>query len=239
MISPRKPEEKSFTLIETVMALGLVVAIVLEVASVQGNAIHFTLWSRKATQASWLAQGIMAEIEYKSKFYPIKELRTEATMKDRNFSESLCPKGQAPECADMTYTVTIDEFKLPILDLMLGQKGDDSASDKKSEEGPGGAMGGMGSLIKDQVKNILGDEIMKIARVEVFWPEGATRDSVALSYLILNQQSLDNYIETMEPIKNTGSNGVDPAPPQPGPLVPSESGGAPIDSGVTEEGDSQ
>ena len=195
--SPRfRQGEKSFTLLETVIALGLMVTIILEVSSVQGGAINFGRFARKVTQATWLAKAVMSEVEYRSKFYPLKELKSDATMKNREISESLCPKDPIYDC-DFTYTVTIDDFKLPIIDILLGDKSDDS-----KEDSSGKADDPMASLIRDKVKEILGDDILKLAKVEVFWPEGATRDSVTLTYLLANQNGLDEYIEQLPPLKN-------------------------------------
>lgn len=190
-----KPGERSFTLLETVIALGLMVTIILEVSSVQGNAINFNTYARKATQASWLAKAIMSEIEYKAKFYPLKELKTDPTFKDRPISESLCPKGPIYDC-DYTYTVTIEDFKLPIIEIMLGSKPKEGNDGQESAEDP------MASFIQDKVKEILGEDVMKIAKVEVFWPEGALRSSVTLTYLLTNQNGLDEYIEQLPPLKD-------------------------------------
>lgn len=190
----RKKHEKSFTLIETIIALGLMVVVILEVASVQGKSVGLTFLSKKMVEASWYAKAIMSEIEYKSKFYPFKELRSDPSMRDKAIGPSLCKKISSDDC-DFTYTVSIDDFKLPIVDIMLGDTKGKKSSDDEQAENP------MKEMIKSKIKEILGDEVLKIAKVEVFWPEGAYRNSVYLTYLLTNQKSLDDYIEQLPPFK--------------------------------------
>lgn len=196
----RSPSERSFTLLETIIALGLMVSLIMEVSTVQGNSINFSVFTKKSSRATWIAKAIMAEIEYKSRFYPAKEMKSDPTLRERPVSESLCKKVPQNDC-NFTYTVLIDEFKLPIIDLLTGKKKktDEDSQSGESEEDP------MSALIKDRVKDILGDDILKIATVEVFWPEGSRRESVRLAYLFANQQSLDEYIETLPPIVSTAS----------------------------------
>ena len=110
--------EASFTLLETIIALGIMVVMVLEVSVILGRAVGFSKYERKVTQATWLAKFIMTQIEYKSKFYDIKEIS--ASIKDQKFSEDVCPKDPSFDC-NFTYSLTIEEWKLPVLDIALGQ----------------------------------------------------------------------------------------------------------------------
>ena len=57
-------------------------------------------------------------------------------------------------------------------------------------------------MIKEQLKSRLGEELLKVAYLEVFWPEGSKKGSVELAYLLTNQQNLDMVIETnFKPVK--------------------------------------
>jgi len=60
----KRQREGSFTLIETVIALSLITALIIEVASVQGNSIVFSEYSRNVTKATWLARRVMSQVEY-------------------------------------------------------------------------------------------------------------------------------------------------------------------------------
>ncbi len=182
------PQEKSFTLFETIIALGLLVTMVLEVTQVQGNAIEFSGFNRKMTQASWLAKGLMAQVEHRSKLYPFKEFKL--NIKDEKFQDVQCPEEPMFDC-NYTYNITIEPWDLPLVDLVFGKSSD-------GEENP------MYSMIKDEMKKILGDEFFKVAQVEVFWPEGSKRNSVVLTELFTVQNAVDDYIETLKPIKDVG-----------------------------------
>ena len=47
-------------------------------------------------------------------------------------------------------------------------------------------------LLKNQGSS--GDDLMKLAHVEVFWPEGVRRGSTQLTYALTNEKSLDAFI---------------------------------------------
>ncbi len=226
-----KPGEKSFTLIETVLAVGLLASVLLEVSMVQARFVNFSILYRKMTQATWLAKAVMTEIEYKWKFYPLKDIKAELGSEDKKFPESFCPKDPQFDC-DFTYSVNIEDFKLPIVEILSGSMG-------KALEGAG--AGGAESMIKDQVEQVLGKEIFKTAVVTVSWPEGSKKSSVSLPYLLTSQQTLDLFIESQPPIvdekgkdKKDGSPGAaDPTPPPgpdgvpPPPAPPGPDGGPP------------
>ena len=173
--------QSSFTLIETVMAVGLMVVIVLEVTAVQGRAISFSEYERKVTQASWLAKAVMGQLEYKWKFYDLKEIK--ASEKDTKFPTELCPDDPRFSC-DYRYNITIDKWDLPLIDMAAASIGDETIA----------------GVIKEQMKNIIGDDVLKVAHVEVTWPEGSRQNSVDLAYLLTGQQKLDQAIEGLKPV---------------------------------------
>lgn len=184
--------EASFTLIETIMAMGLMVTVILNVSSLQGNAINSSHFQKKMTQGIWLAKSVMSRIEYKWKFYDIKDIKDNED--EREFEEELCPKDVSLDC-DFKYSIHIEKWDLPLIDLALGGQG---AGEEEGEEGGEGA--GFTGMVKEQMKTYLGDEILKTVHVEVFWPEGSRRESVDLAYLLTAQQKLDQSIETLKAV---------------------------------------
>jgi len=177
---PSRTPQSSFTLIETIIALGLMVVIVLEVSAVQGRAITFSDYERKVTQASWLAKAIMGHLEYKWKFYDLKEIK--AAEKDQKFPAELCPEDPIFDC-NFRYNISIEKWDLPLIDMAAASLKDDSIA----------------GIVKDQMKNIIGDETLKVAHVEVTWPEGGRQNSVDLAYLITAQQKIDTAVEGLQP----------------------------------------
>lgn len=167
---------------------------VAQVSAVQGNAISFSKWERNVSQATWLAKYLLSQVEYKARFYDIKDVEIDLTAE--SFAEEICPKDPNFGC-DFTYNLLIEEWKLPLLDLALGKVGGD---DDSGAEGGGGFL----QMAKEQLKKFLGDEILKIAHVEVFWPEGARLDSVEIAYLITAQGKLDAAIEGLKPPRVEG-----------------------------------
>jgi type II secretory pathway pseudopilin PulG len=184
--------QRSFTLIETVVALSLVTFLVIEVAGVQGNSVVFSEYSRNVTQASWLARRVMAQIEYYYRTKPFVDLIHEE--KDAKFEDN----------SEYTYSIDIKEWKFPFIQLLQstlgGGGGDDEKNDTKAERAKSSDKG-MSQILEQVVNQIFGKEpIFLMANVNVYWPEGAARGSTQLTYLLTNQTKLDESIGAMKPI---------------------------------------
>lgn len=187
----KSSSELSFTLIETVIALGLLVFVVAQYMTIQGNVAQSGELTRNVTQASWLAKRVMAQVEYYAASKPWTDLKYEA--KDVVFEDF----------PDFKYDIEIKEWKLPILKLLSGGGGEDSDkkdSDTKKADGPPGLEG--------ILKQVLGDDLLKIAHVTVYWPDGAQRSSIELGYLLVNQQKLDETIMTMKTVADAATAGA-------------------------------
>lgn len=176
--------QASFTLLETVIALGLIAAIIMEVTSVQGNAIYFSSYGRNVNQAIWVAKQMLSQVEYQVKnaetFKDVKESEVEKEFKVEGYE-------------DFKVTLKIEDWKLPITEILTG-----GLSGKDKETGDGqeqDAAGGLGEGLEPIIKQVFGDEpILKIAKVEVSWPEGIHRGNISASLLLTNQQKVDQQI---------------------------------------------
>lgn len=197
----RRTGESSFTLIETIIAMSLMVIIILQVTSVNGQAITFSAFGRRVTQASWFAKAIASHLEYKSKLYPLKDIRE--NVKEEKIPQEWCPRIPPFDC-DFTYSLTVEEWKIPLIELAAKSMGDKS----------------MAGMIKDQVKSFLGDELLKVADITVAWKEGSRKDYVKLAYLITGQFKLDETISSLPPVageekKDDKDKDKDKPPPPP------------------------
>ncbi|MEZ4741103.1 MAG: hypothetical protein R3B45_01415 [Bdellovibrionota bacterium] len=219
--SVRKRSEQSFTLIETIIALGLMVTVIMEIGNVQGNAVYFSSYERNATQAAWLAKGFMSQVEYEWNTRAFSEL------------EFKVPERDIPEFDGFTYAINIEEWKLPLMDLLTGGGG---GGDEGGESAP------EADIIRSQVKNILGDDLLKIAQVEVFWAEGARKESVSVAMLLTNQKGLDEKIALLQAPStpsgggNSSAGGGNPPGSGAGASSPGKSGGNPL-GGSSQGGD--
>lgn len=165
---------RSFTLIETMVALGLLTVLILQVATVQGQALYFSDYGQNLTKSMWLARRMMAQVEYYWYNKELKELEGVA-VKEKPFEDE----------AGFSYNLSIREWKLPLMNMLTGG-GDDNQPDPTTD------------LIKQQVKQIFGDHLLKIAHVEVFWGEGAVKESTALTMLLTNQKQIDATVATLQ-----------------------------------------
>lgn len=204
-LASQRRGERSFTLVETVVAVSLIAFLIVEISAVHGNAINFADYSRKALQASYLAKRVMSQVEYQSSWRsPLKELTT--SEKDKTFEDT----------PDFTYNLTIEPLPHS-LDLMFkimsgGMLG--GGGDEGDGEGDKGA-GAMLEQIKGMVETAVGEDPIWMARVEVFWPEGARRSSVDLAMILTDIKKLET---TLGPLLAKAPQA--PPPPSPPPPPP-------------------
>lgn len=168
------PTLHSFTLIETMVALGLLTVLILQVATVQGQALYFSDYGQNLTKGMWLARRMMAQVEYFWYNKELKELEGVA-VKEKPFEDE----------EGFSYNLEIREWKLPLMNMLTGG-GDDNQPDPTTD------------LIKQQVEQIFGEHLLKIAHVEVFWGEGAVKESTTLTMLLTNQKKIDETVATLQ-----------------------------------------
>ena len=185
MSRDRKSSEASFTLMETVMALGMMAFIVIEFTQVQGNSIYFTEYGRNVTQASWLTKRVMSQVEYNWATRPFEDMET--SVKERKFEEF----------PDYTWSLEIKEWKLPLTQILAN--GGMSASDEGEESG--GKDDSMSQMIQTGLDQALdGEPAIMTARVDVSWAEGAARNSTGATLLLTNQSKLNEVMLQFKPI---------------------------------------
>lgn len=180
-----KEKEFSFTLVETIIAIGLLAPVILYVASVQGNAVYFVEYAQKSSQASWLAKRVMSQVEYHSKIKDLKEL--EVDLKKEKFQDLE---------EDFNYDLSIQPFKLPLTKMIANQVTGGGGADE--EGGSVQEVNPQAKIIEDQIKTYIGDDLFKMAKVTVFWPEGAKRNFTSLSLVLYNQKKIEEVAKTLE-----------------------------------------
>jgi hypothetical protein len=187
----KKSQEQSFTLIEVIISVGMLTAVVLQMVGGQGSVFGMIDYAQRSSEASWLAKRMMSQIEYYASYLDFKELESSGSVKDQAF------KFERDVESDYLYSIEIKEWKLPLFDLITGggpKPQDPGEAEKwKEKKKEGGGPGGIPGL-EDVINQIFEGEILKVARVDVSWPEGATRNSVGLTLLLTNQKRLDEYI---------------------------------------------
>ena len=169
---------RSFTLIETMVALGLLTVLILQVATVQGQALYFSDYGQNLTKGTWLARRMMAQVEYYWYNKELKELEG-VSVKEKPFEDE----------PGFSYNLEIREWKFPLMNMLGG--GENDQPDPTAD------------MIKEQVKQIFGDHLLKVAHVEVFWGEGAVKESTSLALLLTNQKKIDTTIATLEATQQT------------------------------------
>ncbi len=151
--------------------------LIVQMGGIQGNAISFAEYGRRVSEASWLAKRLMAEVEYQSSFRPFKEMET--SIKDQKFED-------AP---DYSYDIEIHDWKLNIGSLLSG-----ALSARNGPDGESPAAAAMGEVVKTALDQAIGEEAFKMAKVTVYWPEGAARNSTSLGMIIVNQEKMDTTL---------------------------------------------
>jgi hypothetical protein len=191
----KNPRELSFTIFETIVAVGLLMAFTLEMAGGQGNIVNKVEYARRSNEAVWLAKRIMSQVEYNYQTKDLKELDTTSSMKDQKFEKLESESG-----FDYTYSIEVKEWKFPLFDFLLkgGAESEEEKDDptKTNQEPDAAGIPGLDLILEQIFKG----HILKIARVEVSWPDGARRDSVTLTYLLTNTKALDEYLTTKKSV---------------------------------------
>lgn len=185
-----KDRQRSFSLFETVLAIGMIASVLIHVNGIQGQAIYSVEYQENLSKGHWIAKALMSKVEYEWMKRPFSDMKYKPT--ETRIKDSLWGRGMEKAFPDFTYTVSIEEWKLPLMNLIMG-----GGAGGEDEEGDNG-LGGSADLISSQIKAILGDEFLKIAHVEVFWPEGARRGSTDLAFLLTNQKVIDEKIKEMK-----------------------------------------
>ena len=207
---PGKRGERSFSLIETMVAISLIAFLMIEVSGVNGNAINFSEYSRKALQATYLAKRLMSQVEYQASWRtPLKDLTTNE--KEHAFED-------AP---DFLYAMSIEPIP-HALDLMFklmsgGLVGGDKKDSKSDGEEKDGGIGAMLEQIKGVIQAAVGEDPIWVAKVSVSWAEGARRSSVDIGMIIADTKKMES---TLGPLVAKA--------PQP----PAAPGGIPTNGGV-------
>ena len=215
-----RPGERSFSLVETVVAVSFIAYLMLEVSGVHGNAINFADYGRKSMQAIFLAKRLMSQVEYQASIRtPLKELAINE--RERQFED-------AP---DFQYSMTVEPLPNS-LELMFKvlSGGLVGGGDKGEEGGEKNDVGAMLEQVKSMIEAAVGEEPIWVANVSVSWAEGARRPNIDLSMMITDIKKLESTLTPLiakaPKIKNSDkpqsmpSNGGVLPPPAPPPVPP-------------------
>lgn len=212
--------ERSFSLVETVVAVSLIAYLMLEVSGVHGNAINFADYGRKSMQAIFLAKRLMSQVEYQAaQRTPLKELAINE--KERQFED-------AP---DFQYSMTVEPLPNSLELMFKVLSGGLVGGGKDGEEGEEkNDVGAMLEQVKSMIEAAVGEEPIWIANVSVSWAEGARRPSVDLSMVITDIKKLETTLTPLiakaprtpnsDKPQTMPSNGGGLPPPAPPPVPP-------------------
>lgn len=182
--------EDSFSVFETMIAIGMLAVVLLQITTIQGQVVYSLEYSQKMSSGMWLAKGLMARVEYEWATRDFSEM--DIKVKEKKVGDEFWGADASKAFKDFSYRITSEEWKLPILNFLTGGG---ASSQEPSVTGVSRAPDdGSSSLVSQQLEAIFGGHIMKVATVEVFWPEGARKGTASLSMLLVNQKALDLQI---------------------------------------------
>ena len=123
--------QQSFSLFETVIAIGMLATILLNVNGIQGQAVYSVEYQENLSKAVWLAKGIMAKVDYEWNTREFKELEYQS--QEQSISDITWGSGTSKALEGFTYKVTIEEWKLPIIKLLTGSMGGEKKRQLQAE----------------------------------------------------------------------------------------------------------
>ena len=56
--------EDSFSVFETMIAIGMLAVVLLQITTIQGQVVYSLEYSQRMSSGMWLAKGLMARVEY-------------------------------------------------------------------------------------------------------------------------------------------------------------------------------
>ena len=171
----------SFTLFETIVAVGLLATVIVNVSMVQGNSIVFSEYTRNLTHAIWLSKRIMSQVEYQKTIHSFKELETK--LEDQSFKE--VPEEDAES---FLYDLEIAPFDFPITKLITKHFSGGLAGGDSESASP---LAQIAPLVEQQMQQFIGKDFFKLVKLEVKWSDGAKEDSLVTQMLIADIKKLD------------------------------------------------
>ncbi len=183
-ISRHRLGERSFTLIETVIAVSLIAFLMVEMSGVFGNAINFADYSRKSMQATYLAKRLMAQVEYQAQIRsPLKDIAVND--KDHTFDDE-------PE---FLYSLSVEPLPHS-LDLMFKilSQGMVGGDDNEKDSGDPKSAGAMLEQLKGPIQTAVGEDPIWMAKTSVSWAEGARRTKVDLAMIITDTKKIESSL---------------------------------------------
>ena len=186
--SPKRPKRSlGFTLLETLIALGILASIAVQLLSVQSNTISVTQLARDNMRATWALKGLLAQMQYFVEVYGLKALPEEMEIPweiDPSFKIKLRSKEVSIEASKVFLTV----MKLQKQLSMENPPGDE----------PGSPLGGreMDAQMKqlESVFSVLDTtvpkDIYKQIFVEVKWPDGGKTKELSSGLFYIDQKAI-------------------------------------------------
>lgn len=206
----------SFTLFETIVAVGLLATVIVNVSQVQGNSIVFSEYSRNTTHAIWLSKRIMSQVEYQKSIHDFKDLDTK--IEDQSFQET--PEGDEDR---FLYDLEIVNFDFPITKLVT-KHFSGALGGGEGQEGSANPIAQIAPLVEQQMEQYIGKDFFKLVKLNVKWSNGAKEDGLETQMLIADIKKLDEVYLQLSALTSGGAiPGVPNLPGIPGAQAPTPS----------------
>ena len=210
----------SFTLFETIVAVGLLATVIVNVSMVQGNSLVFSEYTRNLTHAIWLSKRIMSQVEYHKTINDFKSLETE--IEDETFQDV-----RDEDSENFLYDLAIVPFDFPITKLVTKHFSGELSG---GEDAPASPLAQIAPLVEQQMEQYLGKDFFKLVKLNVKWSDGAREDSLVTQMLIADIKKLDEVFAQLSALSGAGGQSPAGIPGLPGgaglPQIPGVPGGA-------------
>jgi prepilin-type N-terminal cleavage/methylation domain-containing protein len=192
--------QDGFTLIEAIMAIGILAVVAVQILNVQSSTILVTASARDNMVSTWVLRSIVSQVEY-----AVDTVGTKAMPKTADF----------PWSGNNEFKVSIALEDTPIeasrlmstaMKLGKGQLAAEEGGEPSSEE-VGGDLKEIGALLDSQIPK----DLYRTVQVKVTWPVGENRRTAETGMLLIDTSQV-NLLKQLGGLPPPGEPGTDPDP---------------------------
>lgn len=191
-----KKHDSGFTLLEALLAIGILSVVCVQIISVQASSLAVTVTTRDAMSATWALRSATSQIEY-----VLDSLGADGLPKERVYP---WPADEKYKISILTKETNLEASKLLFTALKLGS-GAAIAGEEKSgggeENDPAKGMKEIGEMLDSQIPK----DMYKTLTLNVSWAEGEATKSIDGGMLVIDDSKIKIQIPGLSGLGGEGA----------------------------------
>ena len=179
MLNSSRTSERGFSLLEAVLAIGILAVVTIQIINVQSASMEISGTSRQNQQATWALRSATAQLQYVLDVYGVEGLR---------------PKAEFPFGSEKQYNVLVETKETSIeasrlfatavkMAQALGGEGSEASRD---DEETAKQFEAVGQTLDSQIPK----DIYRTIKVTVSWKQGEATREIDGGFLVVDEKGL-------------------------------------------------